>query len=104
MRYVLPILLGYLLGCSNLAYYISRYQKKDLRSGGSGNLFGYQGNLSITDSTISGDTRLEATMASATLSGTVKIGLGKSNGLSLANGIDLDISGMKESCTDNFRY
>ena len=65
-------------------------------SGGSGNLFGYQGNLSITDSTISGDTRLEATMASATLSGTVKIGLGKSNGLSLANGIDLDISGMKD--------
>lgn len=38
MRYLLPILLGYLLGCSNLAYYISRYQKKDLRAGGSGNL------------------------------------------------------------------
>ena len=38
MDYIIPIVLGYLLGCSNLAYYISRYQKKDLRSGGSGNL------------------------------------------------------------------
>lgn len=38
MGYIIPILLGYLLGCSNMAYYISRYQKKDLRSGGSGNL------------------------------------------------------------------
>lgn len=38
MSYILPILLGYLLGSSNMAYYISRYQKKDLRSGGSGNL------------------------------------------------------------------
>ena len=38
MGYIIPVLLGYLLGSSNLAYYISRYQKKDLRSGGSGNL------------------------------------------------------------------
>lgn len=38
MGYIIPILLGYLLGSSNMAYYISRYQKKDIRSGGSGNL------------------------------------------------------------------
>ena len=38
MAYLIPILLGYLLGCSNMAYYISRYQKKDIRSGGTGNL------------------------------------------------------------------
>ncbi len=38
MTYLLPILLGYLMGCSNLAYYISKWKKKDLRSGGSGNL------------------------------------------------------------------
>lgn len=38
MQYILPVLLGYLLGCSNLAYYISRYQKKDIRSHGTGNL------------------------------------------------------------------
>lgn len=38
MGYFLAVLLGYLLGSSNMAYYISRCQKKDLRSGGSGNL------------------------------------------------------------------
>lgn len=38
MGYWIPILLGYLLGSSNMAYYISRYQKKDIRSGGTGNL------------------------------------------------------------------
>ena len=38
MGYLLPIVLGYLLGCSNMAYFLSLYQKKDLRSGGSGNL------------------------------------------------------------------
>lgn len=38
MGYFLPVLLGYLFGSSNMAYYISRYQNKDLRSGGSGNL------------------------------------------------------------------
>lgn len=38
MSYLIPILLGYLLGSSNMAYYISRYQKKDIRSGGTGNL------------------------------------------------------------------
>lgn len=38
MQYVLCILLGYLLGCSNMAFYIAKLQKVDLRSGGSGNL------------------------------------------------------------------
>lgn len=38
MAYIIPILLGYLLGSSNMAYYISRYQKKDIRSNGTGNL------------------------------------------------------------------
>lgn len=38
MGYLIPVLLGYLLGSSNLAYYISRYQKKDIRKAGSGNL------------------------------------------------------------------
>lgn len=38
MKYLLVMLLGYLLGCSNMAYYISRYQHKDLRGAGSGNL------------------------------------------------------------------
>lgn len=38
MAYIIPILLGYLLGSSNMAYYISRYQKKDIRSSGTGNL------------------------------------------------------------------
>lgn len=38
MKYLLVVLLGYLLGCSNLAYYISRARKQDIRSAGSGNL------------------------------------------------------------------
>ena len=38
MTYLIPVLLGYFLGCSNLAFYLSRWMKKDLRSGGSGNL------------------------------------------------------------------
>ena len=36
--YLLPIVLGYLLGSSNMAFYISKYQNKDLRSAGSKNL------------------------------------------------------------------
>ena len=64
-------------------------------SGGGGNIYGYEGALNITDSTIDGDIRLDATMTSASLSGTVKIGLGRSNGLFLAKGIDLDIGAMK---------
>ena len=38
MGYFLAALIGYLLGCSNLAYYISRAAKKDIRKDGSGNL------------------------------------------------------------------
>lgn len=38
MNYLLPILLGYLLGCSNLAYYISKGKNYDIRKAGSGNL------------------------------------------------------------------
>ena len=38
MAYVLAIVLGYLLGCSNMAYYIAKWKKADLRSAGSGNL------------------------------------------------------------------
>ena len=38
MGYFLSSLLGYVLGSSNLAYYISRYAKKDIRKDGSGNL------------------------------------------------------------------
>lgn len=38
MNYFLAVLIGYLLGCSNLAYYISRAKKKDIRAAGSGNL------------------------------------------------------------------
>ena len=38
MGYFIVSLLGYLLGCSNLAYYISRASKKDIRQAGTGNL------------------------------------------------------------------
>lgn len=38
MGYFIASLLGYLLGCSNLAYYISRASKKDIRQAGTGNL------------------------------------------------------------------
>lgn len=38
MEYALVILLAYLLGCSNMALYISQIKKLDLRAGGSGNL------------------------------------------------------------------
>ena len=38
MRYVLAAALGYLLGCSNMAYYLAKWKKADLRSAGSGNL------------------------------------------------------------------
>ena len=38
MKYILVILIGYLLGCSNMAYYLAQAAKADLRSGGSGNL------------------------------------------------------------------
>ena len=38
MGYFIVFLLGYVLGCSNLAYYISRAAKKDIRQSGTGNL------------------------------------------------------------------
>ena len=38
MQYVLILLTGYLLGCSNMAFYIAKWKRADLRSGGSGNL------------------------------------------------------------------
>ena len=55
MGYFAASLLGYLLGCSNLAYYISRAAKKDIRKDGSGNLgasnatilFGWKAGVSV---------------------------------------------------------
>ncbi len=38
MAYVVLILMGYLLGCSNMAWYLGKWKKADLRGGGSGNL------------------------------------------------------------------
>jgi len=38
MEYIFPVVLGYLLGCSNMAYYIGKAKHKDLRSAGSNNL------------------------------------------------------------------
>ena len=38
MQYVLAVLMGYILGSSNMAYYIAKIKKADLRSAGSGNL------------------------------------------------------------------
>ena len=38
MKYILITLIGYLLGCSNMAFYISRRKHADLRSSGTGNL------------------------------------------------------------------
>ena len=38
MAYILAILGGYLLGCSNMAYWLAKGRGVDLRSGGSGNL------------------------------------------------------------------
>ena len=38
MGYLFAILGGYLLGCSNMALYLSKIKKVDIRAGGSGNL------------------------------------------------------------------
>lgn len=38
MGYVIAAVLGYLMGCSSMAYYIGRCKKKDIRTAGSGNL------------------------------------------------------------------
>lgn len=55
MGYFIASLMGYLLGCSNLAYYISRTAKKDIRQSGTGNLgasnatvlFGWKAGVSV---------------------------------------------------------
>ena len=38
MSYFLSALMGYLLGCSNLAYWLAKWNRVDFRKGGSGNL------------------------------------------------------------------
>lgn len=38
MAYAVSILMGYLLGCSSMAYYIGKVRKTDIRTSGSGNL------------------------------------------------------------------
>lgn len=38
MGYIIAAALGYLLGCSNMAYWLSRIKKVDIRKSGSGNL------------------------------------------------------------------
>ena len=38
MSYLLAALMGYFLGCSNMAYWLSRIKKVDIRKSGSGNL------------------------------------------------------------------
>lgn len=38
LGYPIAILIGYLAGCSNMAHYIARYKRVNLRSQGSGNL------------------------------------------------------------------
>ena len=38
MAYAIAIILGYFLGCSNMAYYLAKGRKADLTKAGSGNL------------------------------------------------------------------
>lgn len=38
MGYLFAVVLGYLLGCSSMAYYIGKWKHKDIRTAGSGNL------------------------------------------------------------------
>ena len=55
MGYLITAVIGYLLGCSNLAYYISRAKKHDIRKSGTGNLgasnatvlFGWKAGVSV---------------------------------------------------------
>ena len=55
MGYFLAALMGYLMGCSNLAYYLSRAASRDIRKDGSGNLgasnatilFGWKAGISV---------------------------------------------------------
>ncbi len=38
MAYIFAVAFGYLVGCSNMAWYIAKINKVDMRAGGSGNL------------------------------------------------------------------
>lgn len=38
MGYLAAIVIGYLAGCSSMAYYIGKWKKKDIRTAGTGNL------------------------------------------------------------------
>ena len=38
MGYLLSVILGYVMGCSSMAFYIGFFKKKDIRTAGSGNL------------------------------------------------------------------
>ena len=38
MGYLIAVVMGYLLGSSNMAHYLAKIKKADLRAGGSGNL------------------------------------------------------------------
>ncbi len=38
MEYLWSVILGYLLGCSSMAYYVGKLKRKDIRTAGSGNL------------------------------------------------------------------
>ena len=38
MGYVISVVLGYLMGCSSMAYYIGKWKKQDVRQAGTGNL------------------------------------------------------------------
>lgn len=38
MHYILAVMIGYLLGCSSMAFYVGLVKKKDIRTAGSGNL------------------------------------------------------------------
>ena len=38
MGYIIAVVMGYLLGCSNMAFYLAKINKANLRAGGSGNL------------------------------------------------------------------
>lgn len=38
MGYLITIAMGYLMGCSSMAFYLGKWKKKDIRTAGSGNL------------------------------------------------------------------
>ena len=65
-------------------------------SGGGGNIYGYEGAVSIADSTVSGDVRMESSMTSLTLSGVVNLGLGKSNGILMVKSLAADVSALQD--------